>query len=116
MQEVEDEMAVKLIKKCPANVFDIEDVGNGMWITYLQQKKSLSAFYFIRMEQACSSISVGHARCFLFVSISAAWDVAIPTSLLMSWLLQIERGELLYGHVPALFVGNAFGKMDGKSM
>ncbi|XP_010248371.1 PREDICTED: DNA-directed RNA polymerases I and III subunit RPAC1 isoform X1 [Nelumbo nucifera] len=29
LQEVEDEMAEELVKKCPVNVFDIEDVGKG---------------------------------------------------------------------------------------
>lgn len=29
MQEVEDKRAEKLVKTCPLNVFDIEDVGKG---------------------------------------------------------------------------------------
>ncbi|XP_042504103.1 DNA-directed RNA polymerases I and III subunit RPAC1-like isoform X2 [Macadamia integrifolia] len=29
LQEVEDEKAEELVKKCPVNVFDIEDIGNG---------------------------------------------------------------------------------------
>ncbi|KAK1380240.1 hypothetical protein POM88_026984 [Heracleum sosnowskyi] len=30
LQEVEDERAKKLVKTCPVNVFDIEDVGKGL--------------------------------------------------------------------------------------
>ncbi|KAK1272765.1 hypothetical protein QJS04_geneDACA016493 [Acorus gramineus] len=36
LEEVEDEMAVELVNKCPVKVFDIEDVGKG-------QKKAVVA-------------------------------------------------------------------------
>lgn len=44
LQDIEDELAEELVKKCPAKVFDIEDLGKGKQSAKICLPTRISAF------------------------------------------------------------------------
>lgn len=71
LQEVEGEMAEKLVEKCPVNVFDIEDVGNGKVIFFLtglfsrllRSKKQMPPSKFFLSLFSLLPISIPKMKC-----------------------------------------------------